>query len=100
MPLSWGRVAKVMVSPYRHPKTGMCWFGRAVPVALRLQVAAVLGRPGKPAWELKWTLGTHDLREAKALMPAAMAKSDAILDAARSGARPLSPREVFALAGH
>jgi integrase len=99
MPLSWGRVAKVMSSPHRHPKSGMFWFPRAVPKALALQVAAVLGRPGKPAWELKWTLGTHDIREAKLAMPAAMMKADAILDAARNGARPLSHREMHGLAG-
>ena len=96
---SWDRVAKVMVSPFRHPDTGMFWFRRAVPKALRLPVGEVLGRPGKPCWELKWTLGTHELCRAKELMPAAMAKADAILEAARNGARPLSNRETHALAG-
>lgn len=99
MPQSWGRVAHVMVSPWRHPETGMFWFRKAVPVALRLPVGVVLGRPGKPAWELKWTLGTHSIREAKELMPAALARADAILDAARHGARPLTDREAHALAG-
>ena len=77
----------------------MLYFRRAVPEALRLQVGAVLGRPGKPTAELKWTLGTHDLREAKTLMPAAMAKSDAIFAAARNGAHPLTHREAHALSG-
>ena len=77
----------------------MLWFRRAVPKALRLPVGEVLGRPGKPCWELKWTLGTYELRRAKELMPAAMAKAYAILEAARNGARPLSNRETHALAG-
>jgi hypothetical protein len=99
MPQSWGRVSKVMVSPWRHPKTGVFWFRRAVPKALQLQVGELLGRPGKPCWEPKWTLGTHDLRRTKELMPPAMAKAHAILEAARNGARPLSDREIHALAG-
>jgi hypothetical protein len=98
--LSWGRVAGKMVSPWRHPKTGMLWFRRAVPAQLRLQVGELLGRPGKPAWELKWTLGTHELAEAKRLMPVAMEKAESLLKAARDGgARPLTEREAQALAG-
>ena len=77
----------------------MFWFRKAVPAALRLRVGSVMGRPDKPAWELKWTLGTHDIRTAKGLMVEALAKADAILDAARDGARPLSDREAHALAG-
>jgi len=77
----------------------MLYFRRAVPIALRLRVGTVLGRPGKAVGELKWTLGTHDLREAKALMPTSMAKSDAIFAAAAHGASPLTSREAHALAG-
>ena len=99
MPHSWGRVAKVMVSPFRHPKTGVFQFRKAVPESLRIGVARVLGRAGSPVWELKWTLSTHSLREAKKLMPAAMARADAILDAARNGARSLTDREAHALSG-
>lgn len=98
MPTSWGRVAKVMVNPWCHPETGMFWFRRAVPERLRLNVGAVLGRPGKPAWELKWTLGTKDIREAKVAMVPAMTKADAIIEAARNGARALTERELHSLA--
>src|SRR5690349_6226741 len=95
----WGRVVKFMVSPWRHPKTGVFYFRQAVPAALREPVATILGRPGKPTWELKWSLRTHDLREAKARMPDALKKAAAILDAARKGARALTEREAHALAG-
>jgi integrase len=88
-----------MVSPFRHPKTGMFYFRKAVPAPLRLGVGAVVGRPGTPCAELKWTLGTHDLRAAKALMPAAMARADQMLETARTGATPLSRQQQFALAG-
>ncbi|MBN9510672.1 MAG: site-specific integrase [Alphaproteobacteria bacterium] len=88
-----------MVSPWRHPKTGMFWFRRAVPKALRLQVGALRGRPGKPAHELKRSLRTHDVTEAKARMPGAMAWADGILEAARRGGVPLTDRQAHALAG-
>jgi hypothetical protein len=94
-PKSWGRVARTMPSPFRHPKTGMWWFRQSVPKALRLPVGTILGRPDRPCWELKWTLGTHDLREAKQRLPAA----NAILQAARNGASPLTHRHLHALAG-
>ena len=97
-PRSWGRVARVMVSPLRHPKTGMLWFRQSVPKALQVQVGVILGR-GKPVAELKWTLATHDPQEAKQRMPAAMTKANAILEAARNGPSPLTHRELHALAG-
>ena len=71
-----------MVSPLRHPKTGMLWFRQAVPEKLRLNVGAIMGRPGKPAWELKWTLGTHDVRGVNEAMLDAIKKADAIMEAA------------------
>jgi len=88
-----------MASPWRHPKTGVFWFRQAVPQALRLQVGVVLGRPDKPCLELKWSLRTHDFREAKTRMVEAMAKAETILDAARNGAQPLSERQTHLLAG-
>jgi hypothetical protein len=75
------------------------WFRQAVPQALRLQVGVVLGRPYKPCLELKWSLRTHDFREAKTRMVEAMAKAETILDAARNGAQPLSERQTHPLAG-
>jgi hypothetical protein len=97
-PRSWGRVARVMVSPLRHPKTGMLWFRQSVPKALQAQVGVILSR-GKPVAELKWTLATRDPQEAKRRMPAAMTKANAILEAARNGPSPLTHRELHALAG-
>jgi hypothetical protein len=76
----------------------MFWFPQAVPETLRLNVGAILGRPGKPAWELKWSLRTHDVRAVKQAMLEAIKKADAILEAARNGPRPLTPGELRSLA--
>lgn len=65
----WGRAEHFVVSPMRHPKTGVYWFRQAVPKAMQAAVAEVLGRPGKRHLELKWTLGTKDQAEAKRLWP-------------------------------
>lgn len=95
----WGRAESFMVSPLRHPKTGVYWYRQAVPKGLQAAVAEVLGRPGKRHLELKWTLGTKDAAEAKRRWPGALQKAQGIFDAARSGARPLAPEQLYALAG-
>ncbi|WP_422918291.1 DUF6538 domain-containing protein [Rhizosaccharibacter radicis] len=95
----WGQVSHFMVSPWRHSKTGIFWFRQAVPKAMQAAVAEVLGRPGKRHLELKWTLGTRDLAEAKRLWPAALKKAQGIFEAAHKGAEPLSPEQLHALSG-
>ena len=95
----WGRVESCMVSPVRHPKTGVYLFRQAVPKPLQATVAEVLGRSGKRQLELKWSLGTKDAAEAKRLWPDALKKAQGIFDAARSGAKPLTSEQLHALAG-
>ena len=99
MTSSRGRVSKVMVSPQRHPKTGVYRFRKAVPAALQVQVAVVLDRPDGRATELVQFLGTKDVREAKRLMAAAIQWADDILGAAKIGARALTHRQMHGLAG-
>ncbi|HLZ65490.1 MAG TPA: DUF6538 domain-containing protein, partial [Aliidongia sp.] len=55
---------------WRHPKSGMYYFRRAVPPELR-------GRVGKTM--LKRTLGTKDVKIAKRLIPAVTVEVDAFL---------------------
>ncbi len=64
---------------HRHPKTGVYWFRRAVPAPLR----AALGRR-----EITESLGTKAPAEAKRRLPAAAARAEAELEAARSATRP------------
>lgn len=83
----------VMTRPYPHPKTGIYWLRKVVPVPLR---AAVGQR------ELTRSLATKDPQQARQLAPAVLAEFEATLAAARVSAgagRPLSHREVMALCG-
>ena len=95
----WGRAENFMVSPMRHPKTGIFWFRQAVPKAMQVAVAEVLGRSGKRHLELKWTLGTRDPAEAKRRWPDALKRAQGTLEAAHSGAKPLTLEQLHALSG-
>jgi len=81
-----------MARPFKHPKTGVYWFRRAVPEALRAVV-------GKREW--KWTLGTKDAAEARHRHPIAASQCDALQRAAQLGIRPgaisLSSEQIIAL---
>lgn len=58
-----------------------------------------MNRPGKQHLELKWTLGTKDVAEAKRRWPDALKKAQGIFEAARSGAKSLTDEQLHALAG-
>jgi hypothetical protein len=74
-------MALAMVRPFRHPKTGVYWLRKVVPGEVRDAV-------GKR--ELKVTLGTKDVREAKA--GPIVERSEAIIAAARTGGVILTQR--------
>ena len=95
----WGRVEHFMVSPWRHPKTGVYWFRQAVPKALQAAVAEILNRPGKRQTELVWSLRTKDRGDLKTLWPEALKRAQGIFEAALSGAKPLTAEQIHALAG-
>ena len=78
-----------MPSPFKHPKTGVYWFRRAVPQDLR----AKIGR-----CELTKSLRTKDPTEAKIRYAPLLEWSDRLFQAARSGVT-LSPKDISALAG-
>jgi hypothetical protein len=77
--------------PFKHPKTGVYWFRRAGPADLREK----LGR------EIKKTLGTKDLTEAKRLFTAKLAECGELFRKTREGVTPstdLSDAEISRLA--
>ena len=55
-----------MPQPWKHPKTGVYYFRKGVPERLR----ALVGR-----WEIKISLDTKSLREAKLRYPDAAARA-------------------------
>lgn len=83
-----------MAQPWKHPKTGVYWYRRAVPKTLR-------ERLDRGEW-LR-TLGTKDLTEAKRRYPAVAAECESAFEAARNGtkltAATLSPRQIASLGG-
>jgi integrase len=83
-----------MTRPTKRPRSAVYRARKVVPQSLR-------GTVGKR--ELVETLGTRDPAEAKRLIPAVMARFDAILTAARAEmdgkTTPLSSREVAEIAG-
>jgi hypothetical protein len=79
-----------MIRPYKHPKTGVYWLRKVVPVDLRAAV-------GKR--ELIRSLGTKDPKEARARAPAVIAELEAVLEAARAGGDRLTLKEITALCG-
>jgi integrase len=83
-------VAQNMPQPWKHPKSGVYYYRKAVPKHLR----ATLGRG-----EFRISLGTKDLREAKLLYPATAAKVDALIAQAGGGPTILDHQQIYALAG-
>lgn len=79
-----------MPTPFKHPKTGVYYFRRAIPADLWTKL-------GKR--ELKATLGTKDPAEAKRLFVAKLAWSDDLFEQARSPSFTLPDREALRLAG-
>ncbi|MCZ8036251.1 MAG: tyrosine-type recombinase/integrase [Novosphingobium sp.] len=79
-----------MARPFKHPKTGVYWFRKAVPKDLR----AVLGKRE----ELR-TLRTKDPAEARTLHAKVAAEVERHWQALRSPAVALTQKEVIALAG-
>ena len=83
-----------MIRPFAHPKTGVFWLRKVVPADLRSFV-------GKR--ELTASLGTKDVREAKAKAGPVIARFEATIEAARAAASGQCPhpssREIAALAG-
>jgi len=62
-----------MPRPWKHPKTGIYWFRKEVPAALREKV-------GKR--ELKWTLATKNRAAALTKYPGALEQAEQVLSAA------------------
>lgn len=79
-----------MARPFKHPDTGIFWFRKKVPEALREMV-------GKR--EEKFTLGTRDPSEAKALFAIAAAAVESRWKNLRRGLISLSERQAAAIAG-
>lgn len=77
-----------MASLHKHPRTGVFYYRRAVPAALR----------PKLGWELKRSLGTKDEREAKRRYPETAAWAEGLLAGAEAPTR-LTHKETEALAG-
>jgi hypothetical protein len=79
-----------MARPFKHPKTGVYWFRRAVPKDLRV----VIGKR-----EVLRSLRTKDATEARIAHGTVAAEVEAHWKALRSPAQSLSNREIVALAG-
>src|SRR5271167_1523479 len=79
-----------MPVPFKHPKSGVYYYRRVVPVRLR----GTLGRT-----EYRISLGTKDLREAKRLYPAKADEVNAQIAQAMGGPVILSHQQLVALAG-
>jgi integrase len=79
-----------MLHLWKHPKSGIFYFRRAVPEEQR---------PAVGKREIKFTLKTTDLKEAKLRYPDAAARANEILQRATGGQRLLTHKEVLALAG-
>jgi AcrR family transcriptional regulator len=72
-----------MTKPWKHPKTGVYWFRKVVPAALR----QAIGRT-----EFRLTLGTKDRREAEARYPVVAERIERILADARGSESAPLPR--------
>jgi hypothetical protein len=83
-------MGQVMPQPFKHPKTGVYWFRKTVPERLR---------PAVGRREIKVSLGTKDIREAKLRYPEAAARADLLLQQAARGPAHLTHKQVVALAG-
>jgi integrase len=81
---------QLMPQPWKHPKTGVYYFRKVVPKRLR----PLVGR-----WEIKVSLNTKSLREAKLRYPDEAAQANLILRRAEGGAIELTHKQILALAG-
>lgn len=79
-----------MARPYRHPKTGIFWFRKAVPVSLRERI-------GKR--EILQSLATRDSDTAKELAAPLDAEWNARFKSLQTGVTVLTQRQIVALAG-
>jgi hypothetical protein len=79
-----------MSRPWKHPKTGVYYFRKVVPGAMRKLVGKV---------EVRQTLHTKDPREAARRFTEVAAKVTAEWEALRLGPQPLTLKEAVTLAG-
>ena len=79
-----------MSRPWKHPKTGVYYFRKVVPEAIRALVGKV---------EVRQTLGTKTPREAALRHAEIAAKVASEWEALRRGPEPLTPKQAAALAG-
>jgi integrase len=79
-----------MSRPWKHPKTGVYWYRKAVPTRLRAAV-------GKG--EIRRSLRTKDASEARRLYPDVASEVERFLQACSSPPSILSTREITALSG-
>jgi integrase len=79
-----------MSRPWKHPKTGVYWFRKVVPEAMRQLVGRV---------EVRQSLHTKDPREAALRFTEVAAKVAAKWTALREGPKPLTHQQAAALAG-
>jgi integrase len=79
-----------MSRPWKHPKTGVYWFRKAVPEAMRGLVGKV---------EIRRTLRTKNPREAAIRFTELAANVAAEWEVLRRGPEPLTPKQAAALAG-
>ena len=80
---------QLMPQPWKHPKTGVYYFRKVVPEQLR----PIVGKR-----EIKVSLSTKSLREAKLRYPKAAAQADRMLQRAEGGAIRLTHKQILALA--
>jgi integrase len=83
-------MALKMAQPWKHPRTGMYWFRKAVPLALQPKV-------GKR--EVQITLRTKDPEEARRLLVKVAAKVQEHWDALGASPLELKPKHIHGLAG-
>lgn len=76
-----------MPTPWKHPKTGVYYFRRAVPADVRVRLG----------WEVKTSLKIKSVAEAKRLYAAEFQKFEQRIEIARRDFK-LSPRAAKALA--
>ena len=83
-------MAVKMATPSRHPKTGVYWFRKRVPAAVRAKV-------GKDA--VTRSLRTKDIKEAKARFLEVAAEFEREWAAMQADSPPLTHKQLHALAG-
>lgn len=86
-----------MNRPWKHPKSGVYYFRKAIPYDLRKLYPH--GKNGKQPWEEKCSLDTKDAAEARVRHSQVAAEVEARWDALRRGVVALTQKQVVALAG-